>query len=174
MGTEDRGFESVFESNDHDMNRLLPDAPYRYHGKDQTFYIKVCLQEQFQTELVTNDYNSKLVTGMVGLENLGATCYLNSLLQMLFHINAFRACVYKLPCQDEVYGSSTTLALQNVFRQLQMSDKEVNTQVSSLQESFYINLFLIAHYLGFIDRVWLDKPRRIRPTRCSRDDEDIT
>ena len=35
-------------------------------------------------------YNSKKETGMVGLKNQGATCYLNSLLQSLYFTNAFR------------------------------------------------------------------------------------
>ena len=35
-------------------------------------------------------YDSKKETGMVGLKNQGATCYLNSLLQSLYFTNAFR------------------------------------------------------------------------------------
>ena len=35
-------------------------------------------------------YDSKIETGMVGLKNQGATCYLNSLLQSLYFTNAFR------------------------------------------------------------------------------------
>ena len=40
--------------------------------------------------LMRNSYNSKKETGMVGLKNQGATCYLNSLLQSLYFTNAFR------------------------------------------------------------------------------------
>lgn len=35
-------------------------------------------------------YDSKKETGMVGLKNQGATCYLNSLLQSLYFTNIFR------------------------------------------------------------------------------------
>lgn len=48
-------------------------------------------------EIVANvhySYNSKKETGMVGLKNQGATCYLNSLLQSLYFTNAFRKVIY--------------------------------------------------------------------------------
>ena len=40
--------------------------------------------------LIDDSYNSKKETGLVGLKNQGATCYLNSLLQSLYFTNAFR------------------------------------------------------------------------------------
>ncbi|POM70087.1 Ubiquitin-specific protease, partial [Phytophthora palmivora] len=46
-------------------------------------------------------YDSKEETGMVGLKNQGATCYLNSLLQTLFHLRAFRQVVYETPTAQE-------------------------------------------------------------------------
>lgn len=109
-----------------------------YHTKEgSTFngndikYLKVIIKlncDNLSNMSVPNSYDSKLSTGMVGLENLGATCYLNALLQMLYHVNAFRMAVYNLPHQDEVFESSTTLALQSVFNNLQCSNKEVTTQ----------------------------------------------
>ena len=35
-------------------------------------------------------YDSRRATGCVGLKNQGATCYMNSLLQTLYHLNYFR------------------------------------------------------------------------------------
>jgi len=40
------------------------------------------------------NYDSKKETGMVGLRNQGATCYLNSLLQSLYFTNAFRKVIF--------------------------------------------------------------------------------
>ncbi|OTN66259.1 putative Ubiquitin carboxyl-terminal hydrolase [Plasmodium knowlesi] len=39
------------------------------------------------------NYDSKSRTGFVGLQNHGATCYMNALLQLLYHINIFRKAV---------------------------------------------------------------------------------
>lgn len=51
-------------------------------------------------------YDSKPSTGYVGLANQGATCYLNSLLQLYFVTGAFRALVYEIPTHTDVSNSS--------------------------------------------------------------------
>ena len=48
------------------------------------------VQAYTEVLLIENSYDSKKETGMVGLKNQGATCYLNSLLQSLYFTNAFR------------------------------------------------------------------------------------
>lgn len=73
-------------------------------------------------------YDSKQETGMVGLKNQGATCYLNSLLQTLFHLRAFREVVYDTPTQNEDTTNSVSLALQRVFYRLQVQNKAVSTK----------------------------------------------
>ncbi|KAF1981728.1 cysteine proteinase [Aulographum hederae CBS 113979] len=74
------------------------------------------------------NYDSKKETGMVGLRNQGATCYLNSLLQSLYFTNAFRKAVYQIPTESEVdYRTNSAYALQRLFYQLQTSTGPVNT-----------------------------------------------
>ncbi|DBA00497.1 TPA: hypothetical protein N0F65_002740 [Lagenidium giganteum] len=73
-------------------------------------------------------YDSKKETGMVGLKNQGATCYMNSLLQTLFHLRAFRQVVYDTPTEKEDTNDSVTLALQRVFYRLQRQSKAVSTK----------------------------------------------
>ncbi|KAF2663246.1 cysteine proteinase [Microthyrium microscopicum] len=75
-----------------------------------------------------NNYDSKKETGMVGLKNQGATCYLNSLLQSLYFTTAFRKAVYQIPTDlDENARESSAYALQRLFLQLQTAESAVPT-----------------------------------------------
>eukprot|EP01079_Euglenida_sp_SAG-EU17-18_P007203 gene7203-1287_t len=82
--------------------------------------------------------DAKKTTGFVGLKNQGATCYLNSLLQSLFHLSLFRRRVYEMPTGDEHLELSQSgqgqdvrksipLALQRIFCKLQLSSFPVQT-----------------------------------------------
>eukprot|EP00759_Apiculatamorpha_spiralis_P000544 PhF_6_TR1018/c0_g1_i1/m.2043/K11838/USP7, UBP15; ubiquitin carboxyl-terminal hydrolase 7 len=67
--------------------------------------------------------NSRQAIGCVGLHNQGATCYLNSLLQHLFHLLPFRQIIYELEPKE----GSIALALQNLFYCLEISREPVDT-----------------------------------------------
>ena len=95
-----------------------------------TFTLQVTATQFFQTERadLAENYDSKLQTGLVGLRNQGATCYLNGILQMLFHIDEFRKAIFQLPVdEDASTRDSSTLALQAVFKKLQLSSRSVAT-----------------------------------------------
>ncbi|KAF9113641.1 hypothetical protein BGX27_001116 [Mortierella sp. AM989] len=80
------------------------------------------------------NYDSKEMTGYVGLKNQGATCYMNSLLQSLFFTNYFRKAVFEIPTEDDEPSKSVALALQRVFYQLSTSLGSVGT--TELTKSF--------------------------------------
>ena len=80
------------------------------------------------------DYDSKAVTGYVGLKNQGATCYMNSLLQSLFFTNYFHKAVFEIPTEEDEPSKSVSLALQRVFYQLATSQTSVGT--TELTRSF--------------------------------------
>eukprot|EP01006_Ploeotia_vitrea_P049919 TRINITY_DN67393_c8_g2_i1.p1 TRINITY_DN67393_c8_g2~~TRINITY_DN67393_c8_g2_i1.p1 ORF type:complete len:1213 (+),score=152.20 TRINITY_DN67393_c8_g2_i1:252-3641(+) len=83
-----------------------------------------------------------------GLKNQGATCYLNSLLQVLYHLSYFREAVYQMPTENEAAAqlqqpqpqptqpgrqpakakSSIPLALQRLFCHMQSSEDNVETK----------------------------------------------
>ncbi|KDR67782.1 hypothetical protein GALMADRAFT_231689 [Galerina marginata CBS 339.88] len=73
------------------------------------------------------NYDSKKVTGYVGINNQGATGYMNIVLQTLFHNAAFRQAIYHIPTENDQPTESVALALQRVFYMLQTSDKPVGT-----------------------------------------------
>lgn len=59
--------------------------------------------------------------GYVGLQNMGATCYMNSLLQQLYHIPEFRSALLSLEDKSEDLTDSTLYQMQVMFASLQES-----------------------------------------------------
>ncbi|PJF16561.1 hypothetical protein PSACC_03542 [Paramicrosporidium saccamoebae] len=113
------------------------------------------------------NYNSKQVTGFVGLANQGATCYMNSLLQSLYFTNAFRQALYLIPTESDVPSESSALALQRIFWRLQFSDVPVSTQ--ELTRAFgwdTIESFIQSDVQEF-SRVLMDElERRMKATKA--------
>eukprot|EP01018_Ginkgo_biloba_P024911 Gb_04866 [translate_table: standard] len=103
-------------------------------------------------------YDSKKETGFVGLKNQGATCYMNSLLQTLYHIPYFRKAVYHMPTtENDVPSSSIPLALQSLFYKLQYSDTSVATK--ELTKSFGWDTYdsFMQHDVQELNRVLCEK-----------------
>ncbi|OHT04492.1 hypothetical protein TRFO_28001 [Tritrichomonas foetus] len=109
---------STINSIENSVPTMIPDATpvstYSHHY-DMNFH-------------KNNESKSKEETGYVGLNNQGATCYMNSLLQALYHLSAFRRLVYEIPTTgSEDSDTSIPLNLQRLFCQMQFCDKSCST-----------------------------------------------
>ncbi|KPI88487.1 putative Ubiquitin hydrolase [Leptomonas seymouri] len=69
----------------------------------------------------------------VGLINEGCTCYLNSLLQLLFHTSYFRTAVYQIPVEGDD-DPSVYKALQETF--FQMQERTTPARTTTLTNAF--------------------------------------
>lgn len=63
-------------------------------------------------------------SGYVGIFNQGSTCYLNSVIQALYHLPAFRTEVFNLP---NVANDAVSQALRDVFAQLECRSRTITT-----------------------------------------------
>lgn len=130
-------------------------------------------------------HDSKKETVYVGLKNQGATCYMNSLLQTLYHIPYFRKvsivafctfsyccystmmlhiydflfqAVYHMPTtENDMPSGSIPLALQSLFYKLQYSDTSVATK--ELTKSFGWDTYdsFMQHDVQELNRVLCEK-----------------
>ncbi|GKC14166.1 ubiquitin carboxyl-terminal hydrolase 12-like protein isoform X2, partial [Tanacetum coccineum] len=103
-------------------------------------------------------YDSKKETGYVGLKNQGATCYMNSLLQTLYHIPYFRKAVYHMPTtENDIPSGSIPLALQSLFYKLQYNETSVATK--ELTKSFGWDTYdsFMQHDVQELNRVLCEK-----------------
>lgn len=101
------------------------------------------------------DYDSKKATGFVGLNNQGATCYLNSLLQSYYTTKIFRKLVYQIPV--DVNKISVPLSLQKIFYLLLTSCEPVGTLELTKSFGWDSSDAFTQHDVQELNRVLMDK-----------------
>lgn len=113
---EDNGFPRFFPLSE------LVDESEGYRVND-AITLKVDLNfpsGSLTPDSLCSDYDSKDATGFVGILNQGATCYMNSILQTMFHLPVLCKLVFSLPVPEED-STSVSFALQSVFYELLVS-----------------------------------------------------
>lgn len=104
------------------------------------------------------DYDSKKHTGFVGLNNQGATCYLNSLLQSYFTTSIFRKLVYQIPTAPNPNTKiSVPLALQRIFYLLSTSKNTVGTMELTKSFGWDTSDAFTQHDVQELNRILMDK-----------------
>lgn len=108
------------------------------------------------------DYDSKKNTGYVGLNNQGATCYLNSLLQSYFTTTLFRNLVNQIPTEDQTSTEKTNskavpLALQRIFYLMLSSNEPVGTLELTKSFGWDSSDAFTQHDVQELNRVLMDK-----------------
>jgi ubiquitin C-terminal hydrolase len=106
--------------------------------------------------LVDHSYDSKRATGFVGLKNQGATCYMNALLQVYYHVRALRRAVYRVPTAGDD-SLSMPLQLQRVFASLQRGAAAVSTKALTRSFGWDSHQTFMQHDVQELNRVLLDK-----------------
>ncbi|OHS94550.1 hypothetical protein TRFO_39282 [Tritrichomonas foetus] len=94
----------------------------------------------FQIKLTHYSHRNKLasqpdVVPYVGLRNQGATCYMNSVLQAMFHIPGFQRIIYEMNTSSEKSNDKNiALNLQRLFAKMRLGSKACSTK--ALTRSF--------------------------------------
>ncbi|RCK67165.1 Ubiquitin carboxyl-terminal hydrolase 15 [Candida viswanathii] len=101
------------------------------------------------------DYDSKRNAGFVGLNNQGATCYLNSLLQSYFTTKLFRKLVYEIP--TDLKSSDVALSLQRIFYLLTKSNDPVGTLELTRSFGWDSSDAFTQHDVQELNRILMDK-----------------
>ncbi|KAI3938553.1 hypothetical protein MKW98_016058 [Papaver atlanticum] len=132
-----------------------------FNNPDKGYLVDDTCIIEAEVKIMPDDwtYDSRKETGYVGLKNQGATCYMNSLLQTLYHIPYFRKAVYHMPTteNDLASGSSIPLALQTLFYNLQYKKDSVGTKQLTKSFGWNTNEAFMQHDVQELNRILCEK-----------------
>lgn len=164
----DWGFSSFIDLKQLSQNKLNGHTLLENDQLNITAFVKV-IDDSSTGVLWHNfvDYDSKKSTGYVGLNNQGATCYLNSLLQSYYTTKIFRKLVYQIPTTSNVQTksnnkkirqqSSVALSLQKIFYLLSSSDSPVGTLDLTKAFGWDSSDAFTQHDIQELNRILMDK-----------------
>ncbi|TID26192.1 hypothetical protein CANINC_002819 [Pichia inconspicua] len=155
----------------HFLDRKDRDNAHFFRKNRMNFTVFVRIIDDYTNVLYSDfrDYDSKKYTGYVGIENQGATCYLNSLLQSYFFTKSFRKKVYQIPTEDEIkfdfdsyedykrQPKTVSLALQRIFYKLQTSDVAINSLELTHSFGWTTADAFTQHDVQELNRILMDK-----------------
>lgn len=119
---------------------IHPNGSFLFSSKGQTnisVYLRILDDPTGVLWYDMNKYDSRKATGYMELKKRTSSYYFNSLLQSLYLIPIFRESVYCIPTAEDTF--SVSYALQQVFTELQNSEKPVDTY--QLCKEFGYNIF---------------------------------
>lgn len=130
-----------------------------------------------------DSYESRPATGFVGLKNQGATCYLNSLIQVLYMTPEFRKMVYHYPCnykdlvaieQEELRRKDIMFQLQVLFAKLQYAQvSSISTRALTTSFGWENEQVFIQHDLQELNRVLCEKIEDFMTFKMRKDDYSV-
>ncbi|MFS7889860.1 putative ubiquitinyl hydrolase 1 [Helianthus anomalus] len=136
-------FEFTSRTNDWGFKSFMPLSELYDEGKGYNVNDTCIIEAVITVRRSTVDYLSlcsRKETGYVGLKNQGATHYLNSFLQTLYHIPYLKKAVYLFPTTgNDMPSGSIPLELQSLFYNLQFSGTSVATE--ELTKSFGLDMY---------------------------------
>lgn len=111
-----------FNDNIVDEKEIKPELLQSLEIEDLYILIEINLSTKYIRKT-----NNEHKFGYVGLINEGMTCYMNSLLQTLNILGAFKKAVFQIPIVLDDYENSISLSLQRLFYDLLKDENPVST-----------------------------------------------